>query len=93
MAQRFLSGTLRGKPLSAYRTTRREMAAVLGVIFGVGSPLMLGAVWFLAYRLAHVPAQPNETLVGFVGLMALALALTDRALRRVMRRGAKEATG
>ncbi len=87
MAQRFLSGTLWGKPLSAYRTTRREVAVVLGVIFGVGSPLMLGAIWFLAYRLAHVPTQPNETLAGFVGLTVLAMAVTDHLLRRVVRRG------
>lgn len=85
MTRRFLSGTLRGKPLSAYRATRREMAAVVGVIFGVGSPLMLRAVWFLAYRLAHVPAQPDETLAGFVGLTVLAMALTDRVLWRVIR--------
>lgn len=93
MTQRFLSGILWGKPLSAYRTTRREIAAVLGVILGVGMPLMLGAIWFLAYRLAHVPAQPNETLAGFVGLTGLAMVVTERLLRRVVRRGAKEATG
>ena len=84
MAQRFLNGTLWGKPLREYRATRREMAAVLGVILGVGMPLMLGAVWFLAYRLAHAPAQPNETLTGFLGLMALALLVTDRVLRRAL---------
>ncbi len=85
MAHKFLNGTLWGKPLSAYRTIRREMAAVLGVILGLGMPLMLGAVWFLAYRLAHVPAQPNETLAGFLGLMGLAMVVTDCVLRHVSR--------
>ena len=84
MAHKFLSGTLWVKPLREYRATRREILSVLGIILGVGVPLSLGAVWFLAYRLASFPAQPIETLVGFLGLMALAMAVTDRVLRRAL---------
>lgn len=84
MAHKFLSGTLWGKPLREYQATQRQIAVVLGVISGIGGPLSVGAVWFLAYRLAAFPAQPGETLAGFLGLMGLALAVTDRVLRRAL---------
>ncbi len=87
MAHKFWDGTLWGKPLREYRATRREMVAGLGVILGIGGPLSLGAVWFLAYRLAAFPAQPGATLAGFLGLMGLmglALVATNRILRRAL---------
>ena len=91
---RFLDGTLRGKPLRACRAvTRRDVLDVWKVIGGVGVPLALGAeaaLWYgvrsfpalLAYYRVSADTLTAGALAGFGLLLAAALAVTGRALRR-----------